>query len=182
MHAGIVLPVFQFGNFDMGPEHEAQQVYPLRHFKDCTYLGHQLETRTIANTYYVEEPLGPMDYKFAYGMLPVTDSRVPWVPQLLDRPREDQGAIFSGNSTELDDGMLQAQLKRYHLSEPFGGSLAVFSFPPSSAVPLPGDGGWRHRLRSFISQLHSANTGCGEALLAADACCQWELEATEVQQ
>ena len=178
MHAGIVLPVFQFGNFDMGPEHKAQQVYPLRHYKDCTYLGHQLETRTIANTYYVEEPLGPMDYKFAYGMLPVTDSRVPWVPQLLDIPTEDQRRILS-NGTELNDSLMEAHMQQFHLTQPFGGSLAVFSFPPVSAVPLPGDGEWRHRLRSFVSQLHSSDSSCGEALLAADTCCQWELEAQQ---
>ena len=66
--------MFEFGKFDLGADSKAQ-LYPLRHFKDCTYFGHNLMTRTIANTYYVEAPTGDMDFKFVYGMLPVTDTR-----------------------------------------------------------------------------------------------------------
>lgn len=171
--AGIVLPVFEFGKFDMGLK-KGSQLYPLRHFKDCNYFGHQLMTRTIANSYYVEEAIGQMDYKFVYGMLPVTDSRMPWVPQLLDIPTDDDRRIFPTN-TELSGSMLESQMKRFHLSKPFGQHLAVFSFPPETAVPLPGEE-WRHRLRQFITQRHSTDPSCREALQAADACCSWEKE------
>ena len=174
MHAGVVLPVLQFGKVDISSEPEQQQLYPLRHFKDCTYFGHHLMTRTIANTYYVEAPLGEMNFQFVYGLLPVTDSRMPWVPQLLDIPTDDDRRIFFPNTTVLDEAMLESQMKQFHLSQPFGQSLAVFSFPPASAEPLAGPE-WRHRLRKFISQTHSSDSSCGEALQAADACCKWEL-------
>ena len=171
--AGIVLPVFEFGTYDMGWD-SGSQLYPLRHFKDCTYFGHQLMTRTIANTYYVDEPIGQMGYSFVYGMLPVTDTRIPWVPQLLDMPTDDERRIFP-SSTELDESMLRSQMERFHLSQPFGEQLAVFSFPPETAVPLTGEER-RHRLRQFITQRRSGDPSCGEALQAADACCSWEKE------
>lgn len=167
------MPVFEFGRFDMGLE-KGSQLYPLRHFKDCAYFGHHLMTRTIANSYYVEAPTGEMDFKFVYGMLPVTDTRVPWVPQLLEIPTDDERRIFP-KGTELDQSMMDSQMKRFHMSKPFGELLAVFSFPPEPAVPVQG-GAWRHRLRQFITQRHSSETSCGEALQAADACCQWEEE------
>jgi hypothetical protein len=169
----VVLPVFEFGKFDMGLG-EGEQLYPLRHFKDCTYFGHHLMTRTIANTYYVDEPIGEMGYKYVHGLLPVTDSRVAWVPQLLEIPTDDDRRIFQ-NDILHDEGNLEFQLKRFHLTKPFGGVLAVFSFPPEAAVPLPGEA-WRHRLRKFITQVHSSDASCGEAKEAADACCKWEVE------
>jgi hypothetical protein len=166
--------VYEFGKFDMGLADENSQLFPLRHFKDCTYFGHHLMTRTIANSYYVDEPVGEMDYKFVYGLLPITDARTPWVPQLLEIPSEDDRRIFP-NGIEYVGDDLEFQMKRFHLSKPFGGTLAVFSFPPETAVPLPGQA-WRHRLRQYISSLHSSNPSCGEALEAADACCKWQVE------
>lgn len=165
--------MFEFGRFDMGVDSDTP-LYPLRHFKDCTYFGHHLQTRTIANTYYVEEPIGEMDFKFVHGMLPVTDTRIPWVPQLLDIPSDDDRRIFS-KGIELDESMLASQMHRFHLSQPFGEILAVFSFPPEPAVPLPGEA-WRHRNRQFITQQYSSESSCGEALQAADACCKWEVK------
>lgn len=172
-HAGVVLPVFEFGKFDMGAVDQEPQLYPLRHFKDCTYFGHHLMTRTIANTYYIDEPVGDTDYTFVYGMLPITDSRTPWVPQLIDIPTNDERRIFPPN-IEYNGSALDYQLKRFHLTKPFGSTLAVFSFPPERTVPMPGEA-WRHRLRHFITTLHSSDSSCSEAAEAADTCCRWEV-------
>lgn len=174
--AGVVLPVFEFGKFDLGTDSKVQ-LYPLRHFKDCTYFGHNLMTRTIANTYYVEAPTGDMDFKFVYGMLPVTDTRIPWVPLLVDIPTDDDSRIFPQN-IESDESMLEAQMKRFHLSKPFGDQLAVFSFPPEPAEPVQQDQ-WRYRWRQYIVQRHSNDPSCREALQAADACCRWEEDAKQ---
>jgi hypothetical protein len=165
--------VYEFG-WDEGEPSEAEgEVYPLRHYTDCAYMGHHLHTRTLAGTYYVEGPLAEYGFEFREEMLPVSDSLIPWVPNLLDMPAGDERRLFA-HSDDLGDRELEMQLERFHVLQPFGEKLAIFSYPPAGharASSQPSSP--RFRLRQAIEQTRAAHPVCAEAQQAAEACCKW---------
>ena len=125
--------------------------------RGCAYMGHKFNVRTLANSYWVDSPLGDEHFSFVEDLLPVTDSLWPWVPSLMEM--EPGGArILSDAEDRVSVGM---HMRQFRLEKPFGERLAVFLFPVNDALTSD---------RPHAHSLQNADA-CSEASAAAAACC-----------
>lgn len=148
--------------FDFARKQESRSLQPtgppLRQYTDCAYKGHKFKVRMLANSYWVDAPLGQEHFSFVEDLLPVTDSLQPWAPSIMEMEPHDDARILSHAEDHVSIDM---HMRQFRLQKPFGEHLAVFAFPDSNestALELPG---------------HEApgKDACSEARAAADACC-----------
>ena len=182
-----MLPLFEFEapTARIFPSLARTSPTPLRSAARCAYMGAHAPPRHLANTFWADGPAGHFGFNYTAAQLPVTDTLRPWVPLLADmNPAEavagDDLAVLQPELLPVGRGQAAraAELRRFHLTQPFGGTLAVFAYASDAAA---GDGGLRaggggSAARRVVAAAAGAAVGavldaCGEAEAAADACC-----------
>lgn len=167
--AGIVLPVFEFEP-PPAPQHASAGTprRPLRDHTRCAYKGAHAPPRELANTFWAEGPSGQHAFTYTAQQLPVTDALRPWVPAAAHIATADgEPALFKGEGAS--DARATA-LRRFHLTQPFGNTLAVFKYPRDMEGPARAGAAARRAHLALAAQFGGTGA-CAEGAAAAKACC-----------